>query len=414
MNELLNLETEILTEGREWTRQRLEQRAQKAVNDWGVLCPQSGELLKYRKRQRLKLMACAGTIVLNTWRGYSRALKRWVNPARERWGLKPKQRISPELQSRLGFTATVAGSYQKAAATAARWGTPMSDNTVHAVVQQLGEQARQVALPELPVPAQEPEFSLVLMMDGWMARQRGLDWGASKRKKKADRVEWKEVKSAVIYRLEQSVKKPSGRGILIEKYVVVSPPDTEPVDFGATVQAEARRRGLGRARKVYVVIDGAVWLWKVTEDRFSQAIHVLDFHHASEHLWAIAHLLHGEGTDDARTWAEPLLHQLRHGKEEKVVHTLEALLLTSSGLNVSTRSALQTPVQYFQTHREHIHYQRVARQGGPIGSGSVESLCGQLQDRFKRTGQFWSPSGLRHLLSVEVLLRNKDYDVLWN
>lgn len=414
MNELLNLETEILTEGREWTRQRLEQRAQKAVNDWGVLCPQSGELLKYRKRQRLKLMACAGTIVLNTWRGYSSALKRWVNPARERWGLKPKQRISPELQSRLGFTATVAGSYQKAAATAARWGTPMSDNTVHAVVQQLGEQARQVALPELPVPAQEPEFSLVLMMDGWMARQRGLDWGASKRKKKADRVEWKEVKSAVIYRLEQSVKKPSGRGILIEKYVVVSPPDTEPVDFGATVQAEARRRGLGRARKVYVVIDGAVWLWKVTEDRFSQAIHVLDFHHASEHLWAIAHLLHGEGTDDARTWAEPLLHQLRHGKEEKVVHTLEALLLTSSGLNVSTRSALQTPVQYFQTHREHIHYQRVARQGGPIGSGSVESLCGQLQDRFKRTGQFWSPSGLRHLLSVEVLLRNKDYDVLWN
>jgi hypothetical protein len=414
MNALLDLEVGVLAEGREWTRQRLEGRAQQQVNEWGARCPQSGEPLKHRKRQRLKLMTCVGTIGLKTWRGYSVALGRWLNPAREHWGLKPKQRLSPELQSRLGFTATVAGSYQKAAATAQRWGTPISDNTVHAVVQQLGEQARQGVLPE-PVPAaSEPEFSLVLMMDGWMARQRGVDWGASRRKKKADRVNWKEVKSAVIYRLEQSAKKPSGRGMLIEKYVVVRPPDTEPVDFGAAVQAEARRRGLTRACKVYVVIDGAVWLWKLTQDRFSQAIQVLDFHHASEHLWAIARLLHGEGTDAARAWVEPLLHQLRHAQEQQVVHSLQALLQPGSGLSASTMEALQTPVEYFQTHQEHIHYQRVAKQGGPIGSGSVESLCSQLQNRFKRTGQFWSPSGLENLLWIEVLLRNQDYDVLWN
>ena len=268
MNALLDLEVGVLAEGREWTRQRLEARAQNEVNDWGARCPQSGQALKHRKRQRLKLMTCAGTIVLKTCRGYSVALGRWLNPTRERWGLKPKQRLSPELQSRLGFTATVAGSYQKAARTAQRWGTPISDNTVHAVVQQLGEQASHMALP-VPAPAvAEPEFSLVIMMDGWMARQRGIDWGASQRKKQADRVNWKEVKSAIIYRLEQSVKKPSGRGMLIEKYVVARAPDTEPVDFGAAVQAEARRRGLARARKVYVVMDGAPWLWN-TERPFS-------------------------------------------------------------------------------------------------------------------------------------------------
>jgi hypothetical protein len=414
MNALLDLEVGILAEGREWTRKRLEEQAQKQVNEWGVRCPQSGDVLKYRKRQRLKLMTCAGTIVLKTWRGYSAALSRWINPARDRWGLKPKQRLSPELQSRLGFTATVAGSYQKAAATAQRWGTPISDNAVHSLVQQLGEQARLLALPQPSAVAGEPEFSLVIMMDGWMARQRGVDWGASKRKKKADRVNWKEVKSAIIYRLEQSVKKASGRGMLVEKYVVACAPDTEPVDFGAAVQAEARRRGLARARKVYVVIDGAVWLWNVAQDRFSQAIHLLDFHHASEHLWAIAHQLHGEGTDPARAWVKPLLHQLRHGQEQKVVHSLEALLEQDSGLSPKAVEALRTPVEYFQTHREHIPYQRVARQGGPIGSGSMESLCAQLQNRFKRTGQFWSPAGLENLLTVEVFLRNNDYEVLWN
>ena len=96
------------------------------------------------------------------------------------------------------------------------------------------------------------------------------------------------------------------------------------------------------------------------------------------------------------------------------MYTLEALLQSKNGLSTKTRSELQTPVEYFQTHREHIHYRRVAQQGAPIGSGSVESLCSQLQDRFKRTGQFWSPPGLRHLLAVEVLLRNKDYAALWN
>jgi len=414
MNSLLSLEVALLAEGQEWTRRQLETQAQEQVNDWGTCCPQSGELLQRRKRQRLSVMTCVGTIVLKTWRGYSCALRRWVNPARARWGLQPRQRLSPELQSRLGFTATVAGSYQKAAATARRWGTPISDNTVHAVVQQLGEQAGQVQLPQPAPVAGQREFSLVVMMDGWMARQRGPDWGVNRRRQKADRVNWKEVKSAVIYRLEQRVQKASGRGMLIEKYVVACPPDTEPVDFGAAVQAEARRRGLGRARKVYVVIDGAVWLWNVAEDRFHQAIQVLDFHHASEHLWAVAHVLHGEGTTEARAWVEPLLHQLRHGQEGQVVQTLEGLLKPAAGLRVATRSALQTPVEYFQTHREHIHYQKVARAGGPIGSGSVESLCSQLQDRFKRTGQFWSPPGLRHLMAIEVLLRNNDYDVLWN
>jgi hypothetical protein len=414
MNPLLSLEVAVLAEGREWTCRRLETQAQHQVDNWGATCPISGLVLKYRKRQRLKITTCAGVITLKTTRGFSTALGRWINPARERYGLKPRQRISPELQSRLAFNATVTGSYEKAAATAERWGTRISDDTVHAVVQQLGAAAERLTLP-MPVPAKpEPEFSIVIMMDGWLVRRRAQDWGADRRKKKAQRVEWKEVKSAVIYRLEQSVKKASGRGLLLEKYIVVSPPETTPIDFGAAVQSEALRRGLGRAKKVYVVIDGAVWLWNVAEDRFANAIHVLDFHHASEHLWAVAHALHGQENPEARAWVEPLLHQLRQGQEEQVVRTLAALLERNSGLNRKTKAAVRPEVEYFQTHREHIHYRKVARQGGPIGSGSVESLCSQMQDRFKRTGQFWERTGLRRLLTVNVLLRNQDLDVLWN
>ncbi|MGH6628145.1 MAG: ISKra4 family transposase [Burkholderiales bacterium] len=410
----MRLELQALDQGREWTRQRLERLAQDELNGWAMKCPQSGQLLLYRKSQRLKLTTTAGVIILKTTRGYSKAQGRWINPTRQRWGLKPRQRVSPELQSKLAYTATVTGSYEKAAATATRWGTQVSDDSVHAVVQQLGAAAQGLILPAIPPPKPEPEFSMVIMMDGWMVRRRGPHWGAGRRKKNAQRVEWKEVKSAVIYRLEQSVKKASGRGLLLQKYIVACPPETSPVDFGAAVQTEARRRGLGRAKKVYVVIDGAVWLWHVAQDRFSSAIHVLDFHHASEHLWAVAHTLHGQESPEARTWVEPLLHKLRHGQEEQVVHTLAALLEKNSGLKRNTQAAVRTEVEYFQTHRDHLSYGKLARQGAPIGSGPAESLCSQLQDRFKRTGQFWKASGLRHLLTVNSLLRNEDLDVLWN
>jgi hypothetical protein len=75
-----------------------------------------------------------------------------------------------------------------------------------------------------------------------------------------------------------------------------------------------------------MVMDGAVWLWDLAEDRFASAIKTLDFHHASQHLWAGGHALHGEGTDQAKEWVEKLLHDLRHGQEARVGKRLEQLL----------------------------------------------------------------------------------------
>lgn len=102
MNPLLDLEVATLAAGQEWTRQRLEHRAQKEVDQWGASCPQTGAGLARRKRQRLQLMTCAGTIVLQTWRGYSTALQRWVNPTRARWGAPAQTTDQPGVAIALG------------------------------------------------------------------------------------------------------------------------------------------------------------------------------------------------------------------------------------------------------------------------------------------------------------------------
>jgi hypothetical protein len=414
MNALRSLEQAVLAEGQEWTRRRLEASLQADADALPARCPQSGAALQDTRWRPLELDTVVGTVKLRVRHGHSTALQRWVCPARETWGLEAYQRLSPEFQARLAYTATEVGSYERAARMAQTWGSPASDGRIYEQVQQLGAAVGDLVLPT-PAPApQEPEFSLVIMLDGWMARERGPDWGAGRRKKKAQRIAWHEIKSGVIYRLEQRAENRSGRGLLIEKYVVATPPETEPVDFGAAVQAEAQRRGLGRAKLVYLVMDGAVWLWDLADDRLAHAVKTLDFHHARDHFWALAHLLHGEGTPEASAWVKPLLASLRHGQEGRVVRRLEQLLEPAAARPAPVQAEVEREVNYFLTHRDHLHYQAMEDAGAPRGSGAAESLGKQLQQRLRGCGQSWIRPGLTHLLRLCVLFKNRDDPILWN
>jgi hypothetical protein len=163
-----------------------------------------------------------------------------------------------------------------------------------------------------------------------------------------------------------------------------------------------------------VVADGGAWIWNLVEDRFSDAVGVLDFYHASEHLWAVARAIYGEDETAARRWVQPLLHQLKHGGEEAVLSRLDRAWRTRSRRGGRGAEALGQLCEYLGRHREHLHYQQVESKGCPKGSGAVESTCGQLQDRFKRCGQFWSEDGEPALLELEQARRNNDWDGIWD
>jgi hypothetical protein len=317
----------------------------------------------------------------------------------------------------LCFTAVATNSYEQAAAVVAQWGVPVDDAVIHQQVQRAGERADQQAEARVaagtaaPAPqAPPPTDALVIMMDGWMLRHRGDDWGLQPADRAGDRVAWQECKSAVIYRTAQAVNK-NDRGLLVEKFVVAYLGD--PLEFGRRVQAEARRRGLGQVTQVYVVADGGVWIWNLVADRFAAATGVLDFYHASQHLWAVAHTLHPEKDAAARAWVEPLLHQLRHGREAQVLQTLRDLPAWCAQRAQPLPPTIATQTQYFENHREHLHYAARAAEGCPVGSGAMESFCAQLQGRFKRCGQFWTEPGRRRLMALEIARRNHDWPQIW-
>jgi hypothetical protein len=325
--------------------------------------------------------------------------------------------MTPELEDRVCLTATLTGSYQAAAELTAKWGSPVADSTIRVHARRLGQRAEQQVQQRLAAPAGAPAKAaapagLVIMMDGWMARQRGADWGRDRTVTDATRVAWHEIKGAVIYRLEQAGQTAGGRGMLTEKWTVAW--QGEPLEFGRRVHAEALRRGLGSARQVFVVADGGVWIWRVQQDRFPAAQGVLDFYHASQHLWAVGQALHPADEVAARAWVEPLLSQLRHGQETAVLQTLTDLPAWCAARRQAVPAAVARETEYFHNHREHVHYQAREAQGCPVGSGAMESFCAQLQGRFKRCGQFWSAAGLADLLALDTARRNLDWDILWS
>ena len=167
-----------------------------------------------------------------------------------------------------------------------------------------------------------------------------------------------------------------------------------PVEFGRRLHWEALRHGLGRARERLVVADGAPWIWNVAQDRWSGSEELLDFYHASEHLWELGRALHRR-EEDVQPWVKLQRHRLRHGGEKHMLKEIAGLKTPRGPAGAVARREQN----YFATHAARVNYRQVQKRGWPIGSGTVESACRQRQCRFKRSGQFWTPRGQRHLAS---------------
>lgn len=358
----------------------------------------------------------------------------WHSPVREALGLEPYQSVSPKLLERLCATAAATFSYERAAQVCAVWGSPVADDsTIHRQVQKAGtrsleaekERLRADDVPALREAAVKDAkerlakecprgFSLLLMMDGFMTRERGPDWGLKPADALADRVNWREMKTAIIMRTDQRARTAGGRALVLEKAVVAHQGEWDAL--AGKVMAEARRLGIEHAREVFVVADGGLWIWNLVEERLCHSTQVLDFYHASQHLWALAHELFGDDEAAAKKWAEKLLHQLRHGREKKALSTIADLEGLLAGLGGEAEKKIKNEQNYFAHHGKagRLAYATVEKRNCPVGSGAMESTCAQLQGRLKRTGQFWTGEGKNRLLSLELSQRNGYWQQLWH
>jgi hypothetical protein len=252
---------------------------------------------------------------------------------------------------------------------------------------------------------------LVIELDAWNIRERdGEAWGQTEslRRQGQEPEWWHWVYGGTCFRLSQRVQTAGGRSLILSRGTVMTRGGIEALK--QQLWAEAMRHGLGQAREVLVIADGAVWIWNLVTDRFAGARQRLDPWHALQHLWAVAHALHPEDQAAAAAWLSPLKEKLLASQAVEVIGELDGVLKSLRG---PRRKLVQSERNYLEHNRERLDYRGVKERGEPCGSGAMESTCKQYQRRFHQSGQFWTQVGDEALMCLETFWRNRRWALLF-
>lgn len=174
--------------------------------------------------------------------------------------------------------------------------------------------------------------------------------------------------------------------------------------------AEGLRRGLDQVERLSSVNDGAPWIERTTFTNFPEATQVIDWNHALERLWAVAHAVYGEGAS-AQQWVGQQEDALWTGAVDQVIESLNALDLDKPGYPAEVRQA----PGYFRHNRDRMRYNVFRALECPIGSGTVESGAKNVvKHRMRRPGRGWSrPSG-QSMLAALSELHSERFDWAWH
>ena len=416
-----HLEEEIVQQTRGLERQLLEEAAQQKADQTPPRCPICGQPLTRRTHDHERTYQTRfGLVTIRRLRGWCRRCRAWRFPADHALGLSEAGSASPAVQEMAALTVSKMPVQEASAVLERLTGVKLPPATLDREARRQGQRAerKRQALDEqmrtthggeqIP-PRPEAPFTLIIELDAWNICERDA-WGrtAALRRQGREPERWHWVYGGTCFRLDQRVESDRGRPCILSRGTVMTRQGVAALRD--QLFAEAQRHGLAHAAKVLVVADGAVWIWNLTSDRFPQACQRLDYHHAREHLWAVAHALHPDDEGAARLWVEPMIEQLQRGRAPALLNDLRTLV---KRLRRKQREAVATELAYLESHQHRMDYMVARRAGEPEGSGAMESTCRQYQCRFKRTGQFWSRAGDEALMCLETFWRNDRWHLLF-
>lgn len=416
-----HLEVQVQEQAQELLRQATEKAAQQKAEHTPPVCPVCQHPLTRLTHEHARTFQTRfGPVTVRRTRGYCRRCRKWRFPADPALGLEETAGYSPGVQEMAALLVSKMPVSEASAVLERLTGVKMPRASMDREARRQGERAQKLRQhldqqTGCAGTARQPElvlepYQMVIQIDAWNIRERD-DWGrtAALRRAGQEPERWHWVYTGTVFRLDHRGQTAGGRPVISERGFVAT---RQGVDaLREQLHAEALRRGLGQAAGALVIADGALWIWRLADDRFPQARQRLDFYHAVQHLAAVGRALCGEDKDKLKAWLQPLVKQLKNQSAVKVIRQLEELL---AGLPAGEKAeAVAREVNYLREHQERMDYRAARRRREPIGSGAVESTCRQTQCRFKRPGQYWSRAGDEALLCLEMFWRNGRWHLLF-
>jgi hypothetical protein len=180
--------------------------------------------------------------------------------------------------------------------------------------------------------------------------------------------------------------------------------------FAPYQYAEGLRRGLDHCVRVTSTNDGAPWIERVTRLNFPEVPQIIDWSHAAQHVWTVAHAVYGDHTPAAQHWADTQLDALWEGHVAQVVQTLDRLHLVQAAYP----PLVQQAPDYFRLRQKQMQYDQFRAKGWPIGSGVVESAANTVvHHRLKRPGRGWKRECAQAMLAALCELHSHRFERAW-
>jgi hypothetical protein len=160
-------------------------------------------------------------------------------------------------------------------------------------------------------------------------------------------------------------------------------------DFGALFWSTGVAHHAQLARELVMLGEGAEWIWNLVAEHFPNAVQILDWFHASEHLMPVAQAAFSTDSEQS-AWVAQMKQLMWDGHIDVVIEVIDRLALTCS------QDILRLTANYFEGHKERMRYAHFRNQGYQIGSGTIESAAKQIgMMRMKVPGAIWNEENAR-------------------
>ena len=180
--------------------------------------------------------------------------------------------------------------------------------------------------------------------------------------------------------------------------------------FGDRLYGWQTGRGLREGVTHVVTADGAVWIWDLVDTAFPEAVQIVDFFHAGEHLMELCRLQcpgkDGNAADELFEMRRRMLKA--HGAASLIRYFEE------HGPRSPNAAAIDEKLDYFRVNRKRMRYGEFRKKGYVIGSGAVEGACRSvINQRADLSGQRWHPQGALNVLRIRGMVMDGIHEEYW-
>jgi hypothetical protein len=285
-------------------------------------------------------------------------------------------------------------------------GIQVDASQIQRLVQLLGPPAQE-RLVQLPSPQPQPVPQFYVSVDGTGVPMVAEELEGRAGKGPDGKAKTREIKLAALF-TQTTVDE--------ENHPIRDPQSTTYLgsfvssdEFGGLVRQAALERGLAQAGQAIYLGDGAAWVWEIARTCFPQAVQILDYYHASEHVTNLAKAVYSDA-GVAQNWALRWKALLYDSELDSLLEDLRQI----PGFPPSELA--QRELDYLKRNRARMDYRRYRERGWFIGSGVVEAGCKRvIGQRLKQSGMFWTEPGATAVATLRcALLSAGGWDYLWN